>query len=125
MAVPIGAMCVWWWAVLVVARNGSKPSGPGRWDWVFAIPPLLTLVAGLAGWPTENSPAAFAIFMAIIVALTMSAKTLEKADAPDGDLSVGRMLATFILMYLAPLGVWILRAKILRVAERSPTTIPT
>jgi len=121
-AFPIGAMCGWWWAVLVVARDGVSQPGSGRWDWVFVTPPLLALIAGLAGWPTENSPVAFAIFFAIFVALTMSAKTLEKADAPDGDPSVGRMLATFLLMYLAPLGVWVLRSKIMRVAERSPLT---
>lgn len=120
MALPIGAMCGWWWAVLVVARGGVEQPSSGRWDWVFVTPPILALVAGLAGWPTENSPVAFAIFFAIFVALTMSAKTLEKADAPDGDPSVGRMLATFLLMYLAPLGVWVLRSKIIRVAERPP-----
>ena len=115
MAFPLGAMCGWWWAVLVVARDGV-----GRWDWVFVMPPLLALIAGFAGWPTVNSPVAFAIFFAVFVALTMAAKTLEKADAPDGDPSVGRMLATFLLMYLAPLGVWVLHSKIIRVADRSP-----
>lgn len=120
MALPLGAMCGWWWAVLVVARGGVD-----RWDGVFIVPPLLALIAALSGWPTVNSPVAFAIFLAIFVALTMAAKTLEKADAPDGDPPVGRMLATFLLMYLAPVGVWVLRSKILRVADRSPSTVQT
>ena len=117
MAFPLGAMCGWWWAVLVVARDGVS-----RWDWVFVMPPLLALISGLAGWPTGNSPLAFAAFFAIFVGLTMASKTLEKADASDGNPSVGRMLATFLLMYFAPVGVWVLRAKINRVADRSPTT---
>jgi hypothetical protein len=119
-ALLIGAMCTWWWAVLLVARNGLPHPHSGRWDWLFATPPLLVLTAGLANWPTVNSPAALAIFSTIFVVLTMSAKTLEKADAPDGDPSVGRMLATVVLMYVAPVGVWILHAKIKRIADRSP-----
>ena len=122
-AIPIGAMSCWWWAVLVVARNGVRQPSSNRWDWLFVVPPLLALIAGLAGWPTENSPVAFAIFAALFVGLTMSAKTLEKADAPDGNPSVGRMLATFLLMYFAPIGVWVLRSKIIRVSERSPLVV--
>lgn len=119
MAAPIGVMCLWWWASLVVARNGSNQASSGRWDWLFIMPPLIALISGLAAWSTQNSPAAFAIFASVFVVLTMAAKALEKADAPDGNPSVGRMLATFLLMYLAPIGVWVLRSKIIRVAERS------
>ena len=120
MAAPLGAMCCWWWAVLVVAREGVRESRSNRWDWLFVVPPLLALTAGVAGWPTEDSPVAFAIFAALFVGLTMSAKTLEKADAQDGNPSVGRMLATFLLMYVAPIGVWVLRSKIIRVSKQSP-----
>ena len=70
-----------------------------------------------------NSPVAFAIFAALFVGLTMSAKTLEKADAPDGNPSVGRMLATFLLMYFAPIGVWVLRSKIIRASEQPPLVV--
>jgi len=119
MAAPIGAMCLWWWAILVVARNSSGQPGSGRWDWLFAMPPLLALIAGLAAWSTENSPTAYALFALIFILLTMSAKALEKADASNGDPSVGRMLATFLLMYLSPVGVWVLRPKINRVTERT------
>jgi len=123
MAAPIGVMCCWWWAVLVVARNGVREPGSNRWDWLFVVPPLLALTAGVSGWPTENSPVAFAIFAALFVGLTMSAKTLEKADAPDGNPSVGRMLATFLLMYFAPIGAWVLRSKIIRASEQPPLVV--
>lgn len=124
MAAPIGAMCLWWWATLLVARHGSQQPSSGSWDLLFTIPPLLALMAGLAAWPTDNSPAAFAIFASLFTVLTMAAKGLEKADAPDGNPSVGRMMATFLLMYLAPIGVWVLRSKIVRAAERSASMAP-
>jgi len=53
------------------------------------------------------------------VGLSLSAKTLENVDAANGSPSVGRLLATALLMYLAPIGMWMLRPKILRVAARS------
>lgn len=119
-AAPIGMMCCWWWAVFVVARASVQQTSSGRWDWLFLMPSLLAFIAGIADWPTVNSPAAFAIFAALFVALTMSAKALEKADALDGNPSVGRILATFLLMYFGVIGVWVLRSKISRVADRTP-----
>ena len=119
MLFPLGPMCLWLWAVFSVARCTSLNAPSGYWEWVFALPPAIALCAGLAGWSTNNSPAAFAVFMSLFVGLSLSAKTLENVDAPGGSASVGRMLATALLMYLAPIGMWVLRPKILRVAARS------
>ena len=87
------------------------------------MPPVVAFAAGFAGWSTNNSPAAFAIFASLFVGLSRAAKTLENVDATNGNASVGRMLTTALLMYLAPFGVWVLRPKILRVAARPDGTL--
>ena len=122
MLTALGPMCVWLWAVFCVARRASPIAISGNWDWVFVLPPVISLVAGLSGWSTYNSPAASAIFLSLFVGLSLSAKTLENVDAVNGSASVGRLLATALLLYVAPVGMWVLRAKILRVAARSRGT---
>lgn len=122
MLTPLGPMCIWLWAVFRVARRASETPIPSHREWVFAIPPVIAFAAGFAGWSTNNSPAAFAIFLSLFVGLSWAAKTLENVDAANGNASIGRMLATALLMYLAPLGVWVLRPKILRVAARTEGT---
>lgn len=119
MLFPPGPVCLWLWAVFSVARRASLNAHSAYWEWVFAFPPAISLCAGLAGWSTNNSPAAFAVFLSLFVGLSLSAKTLENVDAPGGSASVGRMLATALLMYFAPIGMWVLHSKILRVAARS------
>ena len=123
MLTSIGPLCLWLWAVFRVSRRASATAISGRWEWVFAIPPVVAFAAGFAGWSTNNSPAAFAIFASLFVGLSRAAKTLENVDATNGNASVGRMLTTALLMYLAPLGVWVLRPKILRVAARPDGTL--
>ncbi len=122
MLTPLGPTCVWLWAVFHVARRASPVAISAHWDWVFAFPPVISLAAGLAGWSTHNSPAASAVFLSLFVGLSLSARTLENVDAANGSASVGRLLATALLMYAAPIGMWVLRPKILRVAERSRGT---
>lgn len=122
MLTPVGPMCLWLWAVFSVASRASPTVISGSWDWVFALPPAIAVSAGLAGWSTHNSLAASAVFLSLFVALSLSAKTLENVDAVSGNASVGRLLATALLMYLAPIGMWVLHAKILRVAARSRGT---
>jgi hypothetical protein len=116
---PFVAMCSWIWAVFDVANRAlPRPRSP-HWGWLCAAPPAITYVAGSAGWSTNNSPSAFAFFISLFVAITLAAKALEKAHDPDGNPSVGRMLGTALLMYFAPVGVFALRGRVLRVASRS------
>ena len=122
MLAALGPMCVWLWAVFCVARLASPTVISAYWDWVFVLPPVISLAAGLSGWSTDNSPAATAIFLSLFVGLSLSAKTLENVDAVNGSASVGRLLGTALLMYLAPVGMWVLRPKILRVAAQSRGT---
>ena len=119
ISLPIGLICGWLWAVFNVSRHASLTPISPYWDSIFAIPPAVALAAGLTGWSTQNSPASFAIFLALFIGLSLAAKTLERVDAANGAPSVGRMLGTAALMYFAPVGVWVLRAKILRVTSRS------
>jgi len=119
ISLPIGLICGWLWAVFNVSRHASLTPISPYWDWIFAVPPAVALAAGLAGWSTQNSPAAFAIFLALFVGLSLAAKTLERVDAANDAPSIGRMLGTAVLMYFAPVGVWVLRGKILRVTARS------
>lgn len=116
MLTAIGPLCIWLWAVFRVSRRASLTAISSRWEFVFAIPSVAAFAAGVAGWSTHNSPSAFAIFLSLFVALSLAAKTLENVDAANGHASVGRMLTTALLMYLAPFGVWVLHPKILRVA---------
>lgn len=119
ISIPLGAMCFWYWAVFAVAR-ASKPDGKvPQWAWLFAVPPLLVLIVGFAGWSMNNSPAAFVFFVALFVAIWFAAQALENADAPGGPASIGRILGTILLMYFAPIGVWVLRLKIRRVEAKT------
>jgi hypothetical protein len=116
---PFVAMCTWIWAVFHVANRTLPHPRSHHWGWVFAAPPAIIFVAGSAGWSTNNSPSAFAFFISLFVAITLAAKALEKAHDPDGNPSVGRMLGTALLMYFAPVGVFALHGRVLRVASRS------
>ncbi len=122
---PLGPMCVWLWAVFHVSNLGLEAPIANQQGWVFALPPLIAFAAGMAGWSTKNSPAAFAVFLSLFVGISWAAKTLEKVDTPTGNATIGRILATAVLMYLAPIGVWVLRPKILRVAARSQGSYPS
>lgn len=123
-AAPLVVMCVWQWSVFHVSRRISVRASSGYRDWLYALPPAIALVAGTAGWSTNNSPAAFAVFVSLFVGIIQAARTLENVDAANGNASAGRMLATVLLMYLAPFGLWILHPKILRVAARSEAMSP-
>ena len=123
MLTPLGPMCLWLWAVFYVARRASVTVISGHWDWVFVLPPAIAFAAGIAGWSTNNSPAATMIFLSLFVGLSLSGKTLENVAAADGNAPVGRMLATVLLMYFAPIGIWLLRSKILRVAAQANATL--
>lgn len=122
---PLAPMCVWLWAVFHVSKPGPEAPVSDQRGWIFAMPPSVAFVAGVAGWSTNNSPAAFAVFLSLFVGIFWAARTLENVDAPTGSATVGRILATVILMYLAPLGAWVLRPKILRVAARSQGSHPS
>jgi type VI protein secretion system component VasK len=61
----------------------------------------------------------FAFFVALFVAIWFAAQALENADAPGGHASIGRILGTILLMYFAPIGVWVLRLKIRRVEAKT------
>jgi hypothetical protein len=124
MLTPLGPMCVWLWAIFHVSKLGSVAPVSNQREWVFILPPLIAFAGGLAGWSTHNSPAAFAIFLSLFVGISWTAKTLENVDAPTGKATIGRMIATAILMYFAPIGAWVLRPKILRVAARSQGSHP-
>lgn len=125
MLTSIGPLCVWLWAIFHVSRQASSAATSSYSEWVFALPPAVAFAAGVAEWSTHNSPAALAIFLGLFVALSQAAKRLENADAPDGNASVGRMLTTALLMFLAPFGVWVLYPKVLRVAARPRETLAT
>jgi hypothetical protein len=120
----LGPMCIWLWAVFHTAGRASSKVVSSFWEWVFAASPAMAFTAGVAGWSTHNSPAAYAIFLSLFIGLAMAAKTLESADAANGSASIGRMLVTALLMYLFPIGVWVLRPKVLRVAQRANGATP-
>ena len=124
MLFPLGPMCLWLWAVFNVARRASPATISGRWDWVYALPVAVSFAAGIAGWPTENSLAATVVFLSLFVGLSLSAKTFENVAAPNGNAPVGRILMTALLMYMAPVGLWLLHARILRVAARANPGLP-
>ncbi len=118
----MGLMSGWLWAVYRISKRAVGRGRPGVWDWSFAASPLIALIAGLAGWSTHNSPAAFAIFAGLFVNITLAAKGLENADDSRGKASVSQILTTAIVMYFGPIGgFWILDRKIRRVASTTAT----
>lgn len=119
VSLPLAATCGWLWAIFQVSRRASlTPLSPYR-AWVFAVPPAVAFAAGFENWPTDSSPASAAIFLSLLVGLIWAAQALENVDAANGAAPLGRILGTLLLMFLAPVGVWVLHLKILRVASRS------
>lgn len=117
---PIGATCLWCWAVFVVAKNSRSNTPPPAWAWIFATPPIIAFVAAAAGWSMNNSPTAMAFLAVFFFALWLAAQALENADTANGYAPVGRIVVTLFLMFLSIAGVWALSAKIRRVeAKRS------
>lgn len=119
MAFPLAIMCGWLWAICQVARPAVTDTMRLGASGIFIAPPLIALVAGLASWSTNNSPAAFAIFGFLFVGLWLSGSALERADRAPERAPIGPMLGNALLMYFSFVGVWVLRAKILRVADRA------
>ena len=117
MLIPVGLICVWLWAIYRVASLASATPPRRGWDWIYVVPPIIAVVTGLAGGSLNNTPSAFAMFVSLFVGLSRAAKTLENVSDKNGSAPIGQMLLTALLMYVAPLGVWVLRSKILRVAD--------
>jgi hypothetical protein len=117
-ALPIAATCLWCWSIFGVAKACGTPGAGLTWAWLFAVPPMIPIIATLAGWPMQNSPAALAFFIVFFVALWLAAQALENADALGGQASAGRIVVTMFLMFFALLGVWILTPKIRRLEAR-------
>lgn len=117
-ASPFIAICGWLWAVFHISNGVLPDSKSSHWGWACAVPPVVTFMAGAAGWSTTNSPPAFAFFISFFVSIWLAARALEKANDPDLSPSVGRVMGTAVLMYFTPVGVWVLRNKVSRVAER-------
>lgn len=121
-ALPIAATCLWCWSIFRVAKACGAPGAGVTWGWLFAVPPIMPIIAALAGWSMQNSPAALAFFIVFFVALWFAAQALENADALNGQASAGQIVVTMFLMFFALLGVWILRPKIERLEARMATS---
>lgn len=65
----------------------------------------------------NNSPSAFAFFALVFVAIWTTARLMGRAD---GRRDVGTTVAALALLYVAPFGVWLLRKRILGIAEMAP-----
>ena len=116
---PIAAACLWYWSVFVVSKTAKSRAPMPPWTWLFAVPPIIPLVAVLAGWWMNNSPVALVFFVVFFTVLWFAAQALESADALTRHASAGRMAVTMVLMFCALIGVWILGPKIRRVAGMS------
>lgn len=119
MVIPFGVLCFWYWAVFAVAREARSDVVRDRPGWLFVAPPAFILIIGIAGWPTNNSPAAFAFFAILGVVLWFTAQALNKADSASGEASIWSILGAMVLLYVALLGVWGLAPRIRRVEART------
>lgn len=117
-ALPIAATCLWCWSVFFVAKASSTTSPPPSWTWLFAVPPIIPIIAVLADWSMNNSPVSLAFFIVFFVVLWFAAQALENADALTDHAPAGRITVTMFFMFFALLGVWILWPKIRRVEAR-------
>ena len=116
---PIAATCLWCWSVFVVSKTARSRAPMPPWTWLFAVPPIIPLVAVLAGWSMNNSPVALLFFVVFFTVLWFAAQALENADALTSHASAGRIAVTMALMFCALIGVWILWPKIRRVEGMS------
>ena len=118
LAIPVGVMCLWCWSVFEVSREARPDVVGSRPAWLFALPPAATLIIGIAGWPTNNSPAAFAFFAILLCVLWIAAQALEKADADGGAPSAWGVLGVMLMLYITVFGVWGVAPRTRRVEAR-------
>lgn len=121
-ALPIAATCLWCWSIFVVAKASSTTSSPPSSIWLFAVPPIIPIIAVLADWSMNNSPVALAFFVVFFVVLWFAAQALENADDLTDHAPAGRIAVTMFLMFFALVGVWILWPKVRRVEGRSASS---
>ena len=115
--VLIALICGWAWAVYTISTAKAAQDGLPRWTpWIFLAPPVLAVIAEIASLPTSNSPVALLIFGTLFLGLWRAAQALEYADPQGKPVTVGRILATMLLMFFAIVGFWWLRHRIVRVA---------
>lgn len=117
LAGPIALVCLWAWAIYSVCTPRLKDTIVAG---IFASAPLLALVAGVAGWSTNNSPTALMIFGLLFLALWLSASSLEDHYLSNGRNSLGHKLLTTLLLYFGVIGVWVLHPRIARIAGPPP-----
>lgn len=109
----------WHWAIYTMAQAVTGPA-PARWSWLFAAPPVFAFFAGVAEWPTYNSPAAITYLGLYFLSAWCAAQALENADAASRIAPVGRIATSAGLMWVAYIGVWKLWVTIRRVEAAAP-----
>lgn len=115
IAIQVG----WIWSVYTVSVAATPgQQRPGWISWIFASPPLINAIAVIAGLSLHNSPAASLFFAAFLFCIGRTAVELETADRSSTPAGIGRTLGTAALLFFAPVGVWWLRPRLLRLADR-------
>ncbi len=117
LAGPFVLICLWAWAIYNVCTPRPKAVAVAG---IFASAPLLVLVAGVAGWSTNNSPTALMIFGLLFLTLWLSASSLEDRDQSNGRGALGPKLLTTLLLYFGVVGIWVLHPRIARIAGPPP-----
>lgn len=120
-AVVLTPMSGWAWAVYATANARRGPDGAPAWTpWLFAAAPLLAFIVKIFTPVYGKSPIEFLIMGVLALGLWRAAEALEQADpAKAGPPTTGRILATMALLFFSPVGCWVLRQKIVRVAQLS------
>lgn len=110
----------WIWSVYTVAIATMPELRRPAWiSWVFAAPPLISAIATIFDLSMNNSPGAFLFFAAFLFCIGRTAVELETADSTGAPAGMGKTLGTAALLFFAPLGVWWLRQRLLRIANRT------
>ncbi len=102
-------MCGWWWSINWISRKERSLLGSSGDALLYAGPSFVGLISHLAGWSMNNSAAALAFFGLMFAAIWTTARAMTRAEGRD---DAGTTISTCILLYLAPLGAWLLRRRI-------------
>jgi hypothetical protein len=111
----------WLWSIYRVSTAAAnEPVRPPWIEWMFAAPPLLSALNAFSAYSSGGTTTLSLLLLGTLVfCLGQTAGALEAADPGKKPASWGRVLGAALLCFCLPVGVWVLRERLLRVASRT------
>jgi len=109
----------WLWSIYIVS-TAALADAPPRWiRWTFFTPPLLDAFTPFFLGTPANGALGLLVMTTFGFCLFQTVGALEAADPGPKPASTGRILSILLVCFFMPVGVWVLRQRLLRVAART------